>query len=133
MDQTIKAQWVEALYSDEYEQGHDYLTKIDRDGKVTDCCLGVLCKLAIKAGVEITVKEVEEDDFKYVSYRGKSGTLPIGVMQWAGLDQSSPAVNYEGGQIALTDLNDGTEDGDGNVDLPPQPFSEIAACIEASL
>ena len=132
MNQEIKAQWVEALYSDDYEQGQEYLTKRQGD-TFTFCCLGVLCDLAVKAGVDVTVKEHKEAGFDYVVYNSKSGTLPRSVMEWAGLTESSPAVNYEGGQIALTDLNDGTEDGDGNVDLPPQPFSEIAACIEASL
>lgn len=42
----VKTLWLEALRSGRYEQGEKNL---ERDGKF--CCLGVLCDLAVQAGV----------------------------------------------------------------------------------
>lgn len=41
----IKAQWVEALRSDAYKQGHQALYAYDGKHEARYCCLGVLCSL----------------------------------------------------------------------------------------
>lgn len=46
MDQEIKTQWVSALRSGEYKQGREELRRDDRF-----CVFGVLCDLAVKAGM----------------------------------------------------------------------------------
>src|SRR4051812_10826866 len=47
MDPAVKARWVAALRSGEYAQGRSALrTAVDKY-----CCLGVLCELAVEAGV----------------------------------------------------------------------------------
>lgn len=55
MDQNIKTKWLEALRSGKYKQGKEYLELTNDDGVVTNCCLGVLCRiLDVPAKVEIT-------------------------------------------------------------------------------
>src|SRR5690348_17476896 len=101
MDPQIKAEWVAALRSGEYRQGSGTL-RSDQD---EFCCLGVLCDLAVKAGVPgITVEErhsqVSNTLLGY-AYGGpeipdvKGSTtsyayLPAAVMAWAGLDSENP-------------------------------------------
>lgn len=70
------AEWVAALRSDEFEQG---VGALNQNGK--HCCLGVLCELAVAAGVPIKV-EVKEG---FTSYDGKRGDLPDKVRKWVGL------------------------------------------------
>ena len=44
MDPELKQRWLTALRSGEYEQGHEYLARLDRgEEKPAFCCLGVLC------------------------------------------------------------------------------------------
>lgn len=75
MDPTIKAQWVAALRSGDYIQGRGQLTNSSRD-----CCLGVLCKLAVANGVDVTV---ETDDKGTVLYDGLEFLPPASVVTWA--------------------------------------------------
>jgi len=67
----VKKLWIEALRSGKYEQGRGALNK---DGKF--CCLGVLCDLAVKAGVEV---EVNKDAVKKVFYNGNAWGLPLSI------------------------------------------------------
>lgn len=62
MDAALKATWVEALRSGEYEQGELYLRK---DGR--HCCLGVLCELVglqISDGGMMVVGPHDVDDYE---------------------------------------------------------------------
>ncbi len=44
MDKQVKKDWIEALRSGEYEQGHTQLANLDKKGEIENhCCLGVLC------------------------------------------------------------------------------------------
>lgn len=90
MNPEIKGQWVAALRSGTYDQGQDYLhTRND-----TYCCLGVLCDLAVKAGV-IGPPEQTGDEGSWVygpvndAVFGSSSdtTLPVKVAEWAGTDR----------------------------------------------
>lgn len=47
----IKARWLKALRSGEYEQGVGRLHYRDEDGPDRFCCMGVLCDLAATEGV----------------------------------------------------------------------------------
>lgn len=73
----VKRLWIEALRSGRYPQGRSFL---NRDGRF--CCLGVLCELAVEAGV------VERNQGASVSYGTfNQGTLPPDVvLAWAGID-----------------------------------------------
>lgn len=139
MNKDIKAQWVAALRSGEYEQGNSVLRTPDDKF----CCLGVLCDLAAKAGVidEPTFAKDYDDGYRYgthvdavseVEYPGDTSYLPETVRKWADVDMN-PRVDYEGRTESLASLNDGTESFDGTMDLRRHSFAEIADLIEASL
>lgn len=94
MNPEIKKQWVEALRSGEYVQGHRTLARIDvqptdaipiEEMPVSYCCLGVLCELATKAG--IVTKHRMGDEYWYNS---SSTYLPDNVVVWAGIDSFNP-------------------------------------------
>lgn len=111
MDPTIKAQWVAALRSGEYQQGKHVLHNVDEN---TYCCLGVLCDLAVKAEV-ITDDETVYNGVifgpatKFGSQDEKAladgiTVLPREVMDWAGLDEENPWAENEEHQLA--EMND---------------------------
>lgn len=76
-------QWADALESGRYRQGRSYL----RDENDCFCCLGVLCELAVQAGV------ITEPEWRtcvgvggcYYYYGEDSSALPPPVQEWAGL------------------------------------------------
>lgn len=127
MDPTIKAQWVEALRSGEYKQGKSKLHLVEEN---TYCCLGVLCELAVKAGVT-TSQVVSLPGYGPVTFYGPEGSrrddlLPRDVMEWAGIGKAAPAVPTEANPnyyIKLSHRND-TDDWD---------FTAIANVIEQFL
>ena len=129
MNSEIKAAWVAALRSGEYEQGREYLS---RDGKF--CCLGVLCDLAVKAQV---IAVCDCCDLGYTDYgQGDEEILPSEVASWAGLEgenRQNPVIEPAGVEgltwdrreehrPTLAELNDGGT-----------PFAKIAEVIEAQL
>jgi hypothetical protein len=138
----IKAQWVAALRSGEFEQGKTAL----KTNEGSYCCLGVLCELAVREGVAVAVPSIGEAAVFYehsTNYFGpgpdwdsdgmESGLLPEVVQKWAGLLDSNPNVRHQLPQddqvpglneiSCLADLND-------NRDLS---FEAIAAIIEEQL
>jgi hypothetical protein len=95
MNPEVKELWTEALNSGRYRQGQGNLKARQIDSTITHCCLGVLCEVAVEAGIiredeHVTLREdveafgfVEEgNDYPY------SLTLPPAVAMWAGMDQS---------------------------------------------
>ncbi len=95
MKEDIKARWVEALRSGEYMQGQGGLRT--RSGKF--CCLGVLCELALQAGVVQPVWYDDDDFVKYAAVNDQSdvsgGYLPSAVLDWAELENPNPLL-YDG-------------------------------------
>jgi hypothetical protein len=122
MNKAIKKRWVEALRSGHYEQGKGHLKLGDKH-----CCLGVLCEIAVTDRV-VTPWKADPlwDEFRFVAQSvgpcDSTLTLPIAVMEWAGLQLQSPTVYVDGGVDELTKLND-----DGLT------FDAIAAVIEEHL
>lgn len=108
MDADVKKEWVKALRSGKYEQGHGKLCRVDAAGTCSFCCLGVLADEAIDA------------DWYLVGacYRlgpaGPTGRLRSSDMEMLGL---SKFAHY-----ALSSAND--------LGLP---FSTIADAIEECL
>lgn len=79
MNKKVKEKWLEALRSGEYEQGSGYL----RTTNDSFCALGVLCDVAVKDGVEVTVEKV---GILY-KYDSRVGFPPRSVTLWAGFDE----------------------------------------------
>jgi len=129
MNADIKVRWTAALRSGEYPQGKEYLR--------TDegfCCLGVLCDLAVKAGVI----EYEKGPFRHY-YDGVTSVLPQTVMDWAGLHEDNPAVSTDSLPEGVTwgaDLDDQVDTGLpalANMNDGGTTFSVIADIIDAQL
>ena len=119
MKSEIKKQWVEALRSGRYWQGNTLLRH-----RRHFCCLGVLCDLAVKARLDVTV-EKHGDEFLY---DGEVFELPMSVSQWAGLDDQSPdigAFDLDSGQYKTTSLARINDNG--------ATFKQIADLIEEQL
>jgi len=126
MNPEIKEQWIARLLDPNAKQGRGLLTSPEGD-----CCLGVLCKMAVEAGV---IESFDDDGF--VAYgSGETHVLPWEVSEWAELPQGQPDVSspldfsgaaetpYEkGSPVGLAVLNDYALD-----------FKEIAAVIKEQL
>lgn len=132
MNPEIKARWVAALRSGEYEQGKNFL---NRDGKF--CCLGVLSEIAVQDGVIDPPEEVglaSGDLLEGLAYDGCRGHLSQEVSKWAGFPSeydnwnqeeiydSIPRVLVDGEPCPLSYLNDHGKN-----------FSELADLIEEYL
>lgn len=79
MDPDVKAKWVEALRSGEYKQGKGVL---EQEGKF--CCLGVLCDLAVKNGVQVEVgTKLSAMEQARTTYDGAGDMPPKSVVDWA--------------------------------------------------
>ena len=96
MNPEIKALWLTALRSGDYEQGKGALIEVTGEGQRKYCCLGVLCDLAAKAGI---VKQAESrrstlpafggeytDDDGDEQYSESGAILPTGVMLWSEME-----------------------------------------------
>lgn len=121
MNPEVKTLWLTALRSGEYKQGKGYLEKINSEGVREYCCLGVLCDLAVKAG--IVEKETDGAAVSVVGYRVGSyieaaGLIPK-ISEWAGVSEIG-ILPEEQGRGSLINLNDGAD----------FTFSQIADVIE---
>jgi hypothetical protein len=133
VNKEVKDQWVAALRSGEYEQGRSYLRSKDPNGGNDKfCCLGVLCDLAVKAGVT----EAKDNGYGNVVYGSEddpnTAYPPHEVVEWADLPSVNPHVPFQHKawsenekRAPLTALNDNTELGLG--------FAGIADLIEEHL
>jgi len=116
MKPDIKARWVEALRSGEYEQGEGQLKEGNKF-----CCLGVLTDLYSKeTGRDWREGELDPD----------AGQLPPEVQKWADIDADPVVPNGDFDSdgnpkpVLLSDLNDGSN-------WPHrEPFTQIADRIK---
>lgn len=90
MKQDVKDTWVAALRSGEYTQGVGFLHQVTSRGNER-CCLGVLCDLAVKDGVDLHVR----GSGLAVEYNGDGYFVPGAVMAWAGLLSNEGALTEE--------------------------------------
>lgn len=123
MDPAIRARWVAALRSGEYEQAWGVL----RDDAGGRCCLGVLCDLAVEDGV-IPPADRNALDGSWL-YAGEDTELPPVVRDWAGLRMCNPVPGIDecdgdGNPASLAELNDGSDERQG------WTFAQIADVIE---
>lgn len=120
MNDEVKQLWVAALRSGKYEQTHNRLRVNDKY-----CCLGVLCEVAIKQGLDLDRVQSSTDSATWL-YDGYDGYLPPKVLDWAGLPDRNPEVEIKVGdnyRTSLADANDNLE----------YDFNQIADLIEANL
>lgn len=117
MKPEIRAMWTAALRSGAYQQGISRLRSGDNY-----CCLGVLCDLAVQAGIGRWRHTLDDFDAKGELV---STALPWAVVDWAGLSYSNPGV----GVATLAEYNDGAPD----TGIRPHSFAEIADLIDAWL
>jgi hypothetical protein len=118
MNKEIKARWLAALRSGEYEQGQGQL--VSEEGHY--CCLGVLCDLHSK-DMGIAWKGGYNGAKAY--YMGEDALLPTAVQEWAGLpDNTGANMRIDGTEAAreITALND-----DGYT------FTQLSELIEEQL
>jgi hypothetical protein len=97
MNIEIKAAWVRSLRSGEIQQGQKKLHR--EDGSM--CCLGVVCDLAVKAGIipaPVLITKDQTSGGAHFSYEDGEGTesnyLPAKVQEWAGLDYRPQAEGF---------------------------------------
>lgn len=119
MNPAIKARWVAALRSGEYEQGRGVLRSADN----CFCCLGVLTDLAVKAGVGAWGQCGELYEFNGEEREG--GLLAAEVSAWAGFGYPARC----GGEAVIGGESDMLT---GHNDCG-RTFAEIADAIEAQL
>jgi hypothetical protein len=123
MNSDIKKMWIEALLSEEYDQGQNWLCQENDDGSKSWCCLGVLTDLAIKNGVDVDVERASDDSCIFV-FDNKMEYLPQKVMEWAGIETNIGEYsfpNYEFDDNSNCTL---AEDNDSGLN-----FEELAEII----
>lgn len=136
MNPEVKALWTAALRSGDYTQGKGKLSRKGVDGAPDqDCCLGVLTKLAVEAGIAV---EVANSDSAIRTYRdgvdgaswAEGSVPPRVVIQWAGLSEQNPTI--EG--VSFED-EDGEARSVGSLaeanDKAGYTFEQIADLIDA--
>lgn len=116
----IQRAWVRALRSGKYKQCTNFLTRRDGDKIVGHCCLGVLCQLAIKKGLDLkpvnaTVNETVNKT-EVLAYNKEYSELPTRAQRWAGLRNADGDFSYEESLVGLNDEG--------------KSFNEIAKIIE---
>lgn len=107
MNVEIRNQWADALESGEYQQGKNMLTRVDGYGNEKNCCLGVLCDLAVKAGVIHRTKVDGGTVYYGVNSDEEAASYPPqSVIEWAGLPACNPAFVVDGEPNDAGNLND---------------------------
>jgi hypothetical protein len=109
----VLTRWVEALESNQYEQGVYVL----HEGNEF-CCLGVLCELARIHGIvrEVEIRDGQDGFPPLYRYDDQEVFLPDSVRDWSGLHNKNDLWN-------LVDMNDSGE----------YSFTEIAQYIRKNL
>ena|ERR1044072_3312431 len=123
MNEEIKAQWLAALRSGEYQQGHSWLRTGD-----SYCCLGILCELHRKATGKGEWSKCEIFTYRVETW-ASSTNLPTPVSEWAEVDYHNPIIQG----ITLATYNDGEEGDEDDAPIRPHTFAEIADLIDRYL
>lgn len=95
MDQEIKSRWLSKLREPGRKQGKHILRSSDG----AQCCLDLLCEIAVEDGIipepellqDRYIYKVPPNDFNSYS-EAASGVLPVAVSNWAGLQGENPRV-----------------------------------------
>lgn len=123
MKQEIATELVTRLRSGAYIQGQGALKVVDSEGNVKNCCLGIVCDMAVEAGVIPPDEFDHSTDYpaepSYRVYRYGVGdeanysTLPSAVQDWAEMysdngsfEDRCGAEKEMGGLYCLSGFND---------------------------
>ena len=98
MRKNIAEKWAATLRSGEYKQGKDVLANTCR---TKHCCLGVLCELAIKEGLEVEVQIIKGNA---AIFDNSKAFLPVSVADWAGMKTRMGDVEVEEGSTTVLSL-----------------------------
>lgn len=132
MNQEVLQQWLGALRSGDYEQGHGALRS-----NAKFCCLGVLCDLHKDAADDGGVGWYRPEFTETWYYGDNPIELSDKVMEWAGLGERNPAVTRSaveqvlGRELAATELRDGDQNAAGLNDELRMTLPGIADVLEA--
>lgn len=135
MNRANMRKWIDALRGGEYRQGRSYL-KYQFGNEITYCCLGVVCDLMEREGLDPGLHEYKipnvwehrDTGTAWIRTPRGGGTLPGIAQEWLGIETDNPllkAVIREAGTVRMrdrfaTELND--------CDLAT--FADIADAIE---
>lgn len=123
MYQHIAKIWADALAGGRFTQGSRYLTSKNNAGVQGDCCLGVLCKLALADGVPLTVgPHADGGESTATAYDRSPCILPGSVIQWAGMSSGSGRL---ASGIELTFLNDHGLNFKGIAEIVREHYTEL--------
>lgn len=142
--------WVAALRSGEYQQTTGRLTVMQKDAnnpKITvgDCCLGVACKVAVIAGLDLKldiIGRLGDGHTIEQTYDGEVSVLPEKVVEWLGLSSSTgmllkasldPEIQAELKSLASCSAHDGKPEFTALTSLNDTlkfSFAKIADVIE---
>lgn len=117
----IKERWISELRSGNYTQGEISLKSVDDDGVIRHCCLGVLCDMAVEAGV-IKLERVTESRGLWAFGGSQTSGMPEEVMEWAGMQGLTELGHGPWGEGGLANRND-----------QGHPFPKIADFIEENI
>lgn len=108
--------WVAALRSKKFKQINGNLKRISliTNEVIGHCCLGVVCELAIEAGVvihSVTAPHGEGAESAAVVFSGSTGYLPTPALTWLGIEDSEVgdipiSVDAAGATITAVEAND---------------------------
>ena len=131
--------WEQALRSDEFTQGAGRLgfhrAVLSELGipkpanSFESCCLGVLCEIAIRNGVDV----LREVSYSYaahgyvIKYDGERDLLPESVRKWAGIHSKNPKLHLPLTEDLVEDIF-GYADSHEKDRLLAEGLSERAAC-----
>lgn len=133
--------WVTALESGEYAQTEGRLHRaVPHKGPYMDekpagfCCLGVLCDLAVKAGVipEPTLLQDHNGDetYAYGTHVDEASSFPPpAVVEWAGLNSNNPVLDWmytdAAGRVTVDQVEASQLNDSNGLD-----FTDIAAAVQ---
>lgn len=128
MNNEVIDQWIAELRSGKHKQGRRFLHNAADDSK---CCLGVLCGMAVEAGIippptKVTLPAEEihaycmdpEAEAHIYEYDGEDGVVSENVKAWIGLRFCNGST-YDG-TLTLSDRNDKGDDFDTIANLIEQ-------------
>jgi hypothetical protein len=122
-------EWLEALRSGKYQQGREYLHKVDSNNNNYYCCLGVACVISDRV-----IAQTSEPSFRgnmIVAYDHQTDTLPSKVKLELGLSTNLGEFIQNEDTIAITKLGvRGVETSLAALNDNGATFEQIAQIIE---